>query len=319
MYENICFEGGGIKVIAFCGAMEVLENAGLTQNITRFIGSSGGAITAALLSCGFTPNEIKEKVLCDDFSMLKDDSWGIFRDLYRLFKKYGYYKGDAFTEWLGEKLAMKTGNADITFKDIYEKYGNTLVIPGACVNQRRMHYYHYQSNPDMPVRNAVRISISIPFFMQAIFWGDDVLVDSGTFENFPLSFFDTIDEDGKLPNSKNGVVNLNEELSEKTIGLKLLEDNEQSGGGLVFQGNDDIKNLKGYTISLINALFSHTENMYIKPGYWKQTVAINSGQIGTTEFELTDAQKEYLVNEGCKGAEKFLSKHQVSSEISDSL
>lgn len=305
-YENICLEGGGIKAIAFCGALKVLEEKGIMKNIKRYIGSSGGAIAAAALACGYTADELRQEMLGDDFGMLQDDSWGFIRDIYRIVTKFGLYKGDVFEEWLGGKIAAKTGNADITFKEIYEKYSKILVVTGACLNKRKTYFYHYQSNPDMPIRKAVRISISLPLFMQAVFVDGDVLVDGGLFNNYPISYFDGIDAEGVLPDSKKGIVHLAEELSDKTIGLKLLSPGEQAGGGFVFEGNDHIRSLKDFIVSIVNSYGSHVENLYIKPGYWERTISINTGNIKTTQFELTKEEKEFLIGEGKKGADKFM-------------
>lgn len=307
MYENLCLEGGGIKVIAFCGALKVLREKGVLENIKRYIGSSGGAIVAAALACGYSVDELKEDMLGDDFGILRDDSWGFIRDLYRIIRKFGFYKGDAFIEWFGNKLKAKTGNADITFKEIYEKYGKTLVVTGSCINKRETHYYHHESNPNMPVRLAVRISISIPFFMQAVRWGGDILVDGGVFNNYPITYFDKFDTLGHLPNSKKGLIRLEGELGNKTLGLKLLGKNERSGSWQIFQGNDHIRNLKDFLLAIVNGYCSHVENLYVKPGYWKHTIGINVENIKTTQFELKRQEKEYLVTQGEFGAEKFFS------------
>ncbi len=57
-FENLVFEGGGVKGLAFCGALEVLEEKDVMKNIKRLVGSSAGAITAGLLACGYTADGI---------------------------------------------------------------------------------------------------------------------------------------------------------------------------------------------------------------------------------------------------------------------
>jgi predicted acylesterase/phospholipase RssA len=53
---DVVFEGGGAKGSAFAGALSALFGAGHTTR--RLIGTSAGAITAALLAVGFTPDEM---------------------------------------------------------------------------------------------------------------------------------------------------------------------------------------------------------------------------------------------------------------------
>lgn len=54
-FRNLVFEGGGVKGIAYVGAMEVLEEKGILKNITRVGGTSAGAINALLAGLNYTP------------------------------------------------------------------------------------------------------------------------------------------------------------------------------------------------------------------------------------------------------------------------
>ena len=53
---DLVFEGGGAKGSVFAGALEVFFAAGHTP--ARLVGTSAGAITAALLAAGYTPEEM---------------------------------------------------------------------------------------------------------------------------------------------------------------------------------------------------------------------------------------------------------------------
>ena len=53
---DIVFEGGGAKGIAFAGALEVLRQQ--QHETARLVGTSAGAITAALTAAGYTPAEM---------------------------------------------------------------------------------------------------------------------------------------------------------------------------------------------------------------------------------------------------------------------
>ena len=57
---NLVFEGGGAKGLVFVGAIEEFEAQGYTYG--RLLGTSAGAITAALLAAGFTAAELQEAV-----------------------------------------------------------------------------------------------------------------------------------------------------------------------------------------------------------------------------------------------------------------
>ena len=53
---DVVFEGGGAKGSAFVGALEVLKQQG--HKTRRLVGTSAGAITAALVATGYTPEEL---------------------------------------------------------------------------------------------------------------------------------------------------------------------------------------------------------------------------------------------------------------------
>ncbi len=57
MKFDMVFEGGGAKGMVFVGALQALEAQGHTAG--RLVGTSAGAITATLLSIGYTSSEMK--------------------------------------------------------------------------------------------------------------------------------------------------------------------------------------------------------------------------------------------------------------------
>ena len=99
-FRNLVFEGGGVKGIAYVGAMKVLEEKNILPKIQRVGGTSAGAINAALVALGFTNAEQRDILWKLDFKNFLDDSWGVFRDTERLINKFGWYKGDFFHQWI---------------------------------------------------------------------------------------------------------------------------------------------------------------------------------------------------------------------------
>ena len=117
-FRNLVFEGGGVKGIAYLGALDVLNDKGILAHIQRIGGTSAGAINAILLGLGFTPKETKDILWGLDFNEFMDDSWGVVRDTDRLIGEFGWYKGDYFRKWIAKLIKEKTGNSESTFADI---------------------------------------------------------------------------------------------------------------------------------------------------------------------------------------------------------
>ena len=68
-FRNLIFEGGGVKGIAYVGALQVLEEHGILSDVVRVGGTSAGAINSVLLACDYTFNE--KKTGCRDDDTLK--------------------------------------------------------------------------------------------------------------------------------------------------------------------------------------------------------------------------------------------------------
>lgn len=67
-FRNLVFEGGGVKGIAYVGAMDVLEKAGILKEIVRVGGTSAGAINAVLFASGYS-NAEQRRIMGDlDFN-----------------------------------------------------------------------------------------------------------------------------------------------------------------------------------------------------------------------------------------------------------
>ncbi len=79
-FKNLVFEGGGVKGIAFVGAMKVLKKEEILQNINRVGGTSAGSINAVLFAAGFSNQETLNVLNKVDFNNFKDNSWGVISE-----------------------------------------------------------------------------------------------------------------------------------------------------------------------------------------------------------------------------------------------
>jgi len=239
-----------------------------------------------------------------------------FKDYYyltplSLFYHYGCCAGDVFSKWLGDIVKKKTGNANITFKEIFDQYEKYLIITGCCVNKRETHYYSHISNPTMPIVNAVRISMSIPGLFAPVRWDNDYLVDGGVLENYCIYIFDK-----KNPNSKLTKITENyppHTSTNKTLGLRLMCSDEQSDGK-IYHGNTPINNFYDFILSVINTMLTQIERSYIHENYWDRTISIPTGDIPMTDFNLTKEEKLKLIAIGVDSATKFLEQLTIKQQ-----
>ncbi len=67
-FRNLVFEGGGVKGIAYVGALQVLEATGVLGEIERVGATSAGAINAVLLALNYSLDETRRGLEELDFN-----------------------------------------------------------------------------------------------------------------------------------------------------------------------------------------------------------------------------------------------------------
>ena len=92
-FRNLVFEGGGVKGIAYCGALGILDERDILSKIHRVGEASTGAINTSLLALEYTVDEVRDFLAGLDFNDFGDDNFGIIRDSKRLFQEFGWTWG----------------------------------------------------------------------------------------------------------------------------------------------------------------------------------------------------------------------------------
>lgn len=193
-FTNIVLEGGGSKGMAYVGVLKVFEKFGIDKKIKRICGASAGAIVGALLAVNYTSSELQEFLEQDLEAILIDHKWGIFSLIPNLLNGYGWNPGNRLVSWFGEVLKERTGEDDITFQQVLDRYGKELCIVVTNLSQMTTEYFHPKTTPHVPIRKAVRMSMSIPGIFQTVrhktHTTEDHYVDGGFLCNYPIHAFD---------------------------------------------------------------------------------------------------------------------------------
>lgn len=324
-FKNLVFEGGGVKGIAYVGAMEVLEEKKILPEIKRVGGTSAGAINAVLFSVGYSNAETLKILKGMNFKNFLDDSWGVVRDTKRLIEEFGWYKGDFFHEWIGEKINDKLGSPNVTFRGLREAKRPDLYVYGTNLSTRFGEVFSAEHTPSTRIADAVRISMSIPLFFAAFKNArKDIYVDGGVLNNYPVKLFDREKYLSGTPTKKNSVkrpyyVEENKKFLKKhpnsspyiynkeTLGFRL--DTKQEIG--VFRDGAEPQHVKiedffEYIKALVGTVIDAQGNMHLHSDDWQRTVYIDTLGVGTTDFDISDAKKNQLRQSGKKGAAAYL-------------
>jgi NTE family protein len=325
-FRNLVFEGGGVKGIACIGAMEILAQRGHLDHITRVAGTSAGAINALIFALGYDIREQREILESTDFRDFMDSSFGFIRDVRRLARHFGWHKGDFFRDWIGQLIKRKLGNAEATFADLKASQGAPeLYVIGTNLSTGYAEIFSAERHADMPLVEALRISMSIPLFFAAVRHGEreDVYVDGGVQLNYPVKVFDRMkyirDEETcacrhtDYYNRENACFLLEQPgrspyvYNCQTLGLRLDTQEEIA----LFRYNEaprgkPIKRFTEYARALLGALMNQQEKQHLHSDDWQRTVYINTLDVGTTDFDISDEKKQALIEQGIQGTETYL-------------
>lgn len=176
----LVMRGGGVKGIAFAGALEVLADY---YDFHTFVGTSAGAITAVLLAAGLTPAKLRQALSQPGFpSRFLDAPW--WRWLWNMLRHEGLHPGDELVAWLDEELYKATGRAIHRF----EHLPRNAIVVAQDPDVGTTRFDKRDSLAESPAF-AARCSASIPYLFIAPQRGNGRLYDGGLVHNFPVDIY----------------------------------------------------------------------------------------------------------------------------------
>jgi NTE family protein len=317
LYRNLVFEGAGIRGVAYVGAIKELESRSVLADIDKVGGTSAGAIAALTVALDYSSSEIESIIYSTRLQKFNDGRYFFIGGILRLNRNYGWYQGKAFTHWLEKIIYEKTGDAEITFQGLHKMNFRDLYVTGTSLNHQKLIVFSYETYPDMKVKDAVRISMSIPLYFEAIGIDSagrvinarkasgyyDLMVDGGFTGNFPISMFDsTTVIDSSLQRDSNLA----------TLGLR-IDSPQQINCDIMNGGLAPIRinHIGNYVSAFYNYVLENLNRTTLTSEDWKRTVSISSGTIGARIKRLSVAEKNSLISNGQNAMKSFLDQSSV--------
>jgi NTE family protein len=270
--ENLVFSGGGLKGIAYTGCIQALEEFDILKDIKRVSATSVGSLFSFGMLLGYTSSQIKELVFKVDLTFLKDINAD---NLLNFPVNFGIDSGDKIEKILAILIKKKGYLPEINFQQFYEVTKIDFIVVGSCVNKQIPCYFNYKTWPKLSVLKAIRISCGFPFLYNAVKLEDDIYVDGCLFENTPVSCF--------------------KDEMEKTM---------------VFRINNNVTyehKLSNYIMNMFGCLSTTLTNLQLEQ-YYTYLVNLDIHLNATTE--ITDPEKEQIIQEGCEKTKQYLLQHK---------
>lgn len=278
-YSYLVLSGGGVRGIALIGALDVLFEHGALNKVHTFIGSSIGSLIATCICLGYTPTEAHKIFMeLDLVQMRKIELWNVVH-------KFGLDSGDRIMEYIKTRFRAKDVSTSITFEELFKKTNKRLIITGTCIDKHCVEYFGPQTKPTMKIIDAIRISISMPFYFTAPRYEGRCYGDGGLLDNFPLKAIEDYIQPG-----------------EHVMGIKLVHESDNQLDKNVIGSFED------YSVNLMYTLIDDSNQLRREIFQLKQQLCQNDYRIDQIEivttgikslqFNLSDDLKTNLYNLG---------------------
>lgn len=198
---GLVLSGGGAAGIAHIGVLKAIEERGIP--IDFITGTSAGALVGSLYACGYSPNEIEQFVLSEDFQLMISGKLGVQRQF--LFREEDINSNVLNFSFSRDSILRKSIPLNIITPALLDfemlrimgvtgaSYGNDynkLFVPFRCVasdivNKKSVVFSKGNLN------QAVRASMTYPFYVNPISIDNKILFDGGLYNNFPVDIMYT--------------------------------------------------------------------------------------------------------------------------------
>ena len=307
---DLVLEGGGTKGIGLVGAVCRFQR---DVEVQRVAGSSAGGLVAALVAAGFHGDQLRDLMFAFPFPKVPQPDlldrvpligpwlsilWergvydtGFVRDeVARLLAARGVRTfGDLMRADKGSALpAVRRSRLVLTATDLTT--GELLYLP--------WDYPRLGLEPTtQEVADAVAASLAIPFYFEPKYLTDQtgkrhILVDGGVLSNYPITVFDRTDEaPPRWP----------------TFGVKILPRLPESSSSLFpLAGRVPIPGLRQLEALVATLVVGRDQTYLSQPCVARRTIEVDTSGVGVVEFDLSDAQKQHLYDNGWDAADRFL-------------
>jgi NTE family protein len=314
---DLVLAGGGVKGIGLAGAVVKLMEVG--YRAYRVAGSSAGSIVGSIVAAAakndqMTPEDVRDLTLSIDYRKFLDpgpvERVPLLGPGWAILQGTGIYRGDYAHTFIADELrglgVSTFGDLRLDDEELPPEQRYRLVVTAADVTTGQLvrlpwdYRRLYGLDPDeQPVADAVRASMSIPFFFRPVTLTsatgrESTLVDGGLLSNYPIDSLDRCD--GMRPRWP-------------TLGVTLLPDLPENNDKVV-PALAPLRLLGGPSLleDVITTILVGRDQAYLNlPWVSARTIRVDATNVGVLDFDIKQPQIDALYADGYDAAATFLS------------
>ena len=267
-YTNLVLSAGGVRGFAFAGALDELVCRGILDldRITTFSGTSIGAMVCCMLAIGYSPTEILREAHEVDIQQF------LTINLATVMYKWGLDDQTRLRAYLASCVLLKTGRRDLTLRELLVNRGKRLHVCAANLTLNKAVYFTPGTAPDLPVVDAVMMSMAIPPVFPPVRYQGALYVDGAFLDSFP-----TRDLDPK-----------------RTLGIRLQ-----------WEVACDLNSMDQYLSRLAFCALSNAERAHPTAKH-VHIIDVHVGDVSTVNFSLPPWCIKQLIRDGRAGVGAFI-------------
>lgn len=192
--KYICFGIGGSNGWVFAGALLELyryltyyKKPWIYNQLKGAAGASVGSYFALMMVLNYTPFECiiqSKRVLNKYKSQLADVN------IMNLTQHKGIIDNQVLMDMAQEAITIKYPNEqNLTFKQLFEKTNKILKVTAHNMSTNKNELFDYINSPDLEICKAITMSCAIPIVFHAYQYNNNLYVDSGLSNAFPIDVF----------------------------------------------------------------------------------------------------------------------------------
>lgn len=285
--KRICLSGGGIRAVAFIGALEVLEARGLLKSVREYIGISAGAFMAFGFVLGYTIQEIKKLCMELDFSLIRSVEP---ETAIEFFDQFGFDTGENLQRLLESFLKQKNLSPDTTFEQLSLQYPTLPILRcfATDLNTCTSREFSVTSTPTVKLTDALKATMSLTFYFTPVI--DPItghyLTDGGVLHNYPMAF-------------------LTPEERKDSLGLMFSNEHVE---------NKDIHDLYDFIHQIFACVYMPRTRKILTESS-SNTIILPHGDYPNWNFEATKEDKSMLMEAAAETTRLFLNHFKVSKPL----
>jgi NTE family protein len=261
--------------MAHVGALIELSKYIPLKTIKEWMGVSAGSLVSMCLCIGFTLDELYKVCIGFDFTNIKE-----YDSIPGWLLHFGIDTGERLHKLIEACLHVKGLSSEFTFKECMDKFGKSLRVVATDLNEAKSITFCPKTTPDYRVADAVRASMSYPYYFQPFMCpvSGHHLSDGAVISNYPLFV-------------------LNKEDHSQTLSLLIRTFVEPKEDLMSLE----IEELISRPIKIIFTERTNIETRF----YDSQCIQIDLGNINMLEFSFDEDTKKFIVEKGKEAVVAF--------------